>query len=293
MKPQELIELLNEPLATDNIKQRQGTGGNMYSYLTGHHVIAEANRLFGFGGWSTEIKSLTETVKEKYEKPPYKQGESAKKMVAVAYICQLRLTVKVNGEEKTCEDTGFGDGTARDTPTGLLSCIELSTKEAVTDALKRCFRQLGNQFGNTLYDTEGSGAMSMKDIAQGKTVRPEDLKNIDKLLDERGVDRLWLLVALKDKGYTFKTIEEMPVGWFQAATEVAYNHKLNEVQVAGYADRIETIRKLMVESVSTTMLEKLFKEGVKHCDRHNDGVGAELLIKLNEEVKLKLIGEKK
>ena len=161
---EEIEGKLNEPLDVSNIKQREGGGKTKLSYLTGHHVIEEANRLFGFGNWQTEIQSLKQVDRSQYEKPAYNSGESPKQMIAISYLCQLKVTVKCGDATNSYEDTGFGSGVGRDVAAGIMASIELASKEAVTDALKRCFRYYGNQFGNTLYDKEGSGAMTAESI---------------------------------------------------------------------------------------------------------------------------------
>jgi len=61
------IAKLSEKLAKEDIKSRKGTGTEMLSYLASHHVIAEANRIFGFGNWATEVMSLKQVDRTEYE----------------------------------------------------------------------------------------------------------------------------------------------------------------------------------------------------------------------------------
>lgn len=266
----DITKLLNQPISTADIKQRDGTGSTKLSYLASHHVIDEANRIFGFGSWSTEIQALKQVDKTQYEKPPYKPNDKAKPMVSISYLCQLKLTVKHDGEYTSHEDTGFGNGVAGDTAYGIGSCIELASKEAVTDALKRCFRFYGNKFGNSLYDKDGSGAMTDLEIEAARIVSDEDLARLDPLLEERGVDRLWLLVALKAEGYLFKTLEEMPSGWYSIATKIAYQHKITEIRSKGYDERINRCERLMAEATNIKMLDLVYAEASKAAQEQND-----------------------
>ena len=57
----EQVEKLNEPILGANVKEREaGWGGkdNTLAYVEGYHVIAEANRIFGFDGWWSETVQL-------------------------------------------------------------------------------------------------------------------------------------------------------------------------------------------------------------------------------------------
>lgn len=126
---------LEKKLDPDNVKPpSKGAKGE---YIEGWHAIAEANRIFGFGGWSYEILSLIMAGQ------PYDNQNGNK---VVNYICQIRVTV----DGVIREDTGFGSGISGD----LGSAHEGATKEAVTDALKRALRTFGNQFGLALYDKQ-------------------------------------------------------------------------------------------------------------------------------------------
>ncbi len=282
----EIIEMLKEPISLSDIKQRDGTAGTKLSYLASHHVIDEANRIFGFGTWSTEIQTLKQVDKTQYTKPAYKPNDKPKEMVSISYLCQLKLTINNDGVSTSHEDTGFGNGVAGDNAYGIGSCIELASKEAVTDALKRCFRFYGNKFGNSLYDKDGSGAMSDTDILNAKIISSEDLERLDPLLEERGVDRTWLLVALKAQGYLFKTLEEMPNGWYANATKIAYQHRLDEIKAKGYGERIIRCERLMAESVNEKMLDLVYAEASKAADEQCDIEKLkDLKILFNETVK--------
>ena len=108
-------------------------------YLEGWHVIAEANRIFGFDGWSYEISNIR-CVSER----PRAIGQQAKDGWGVSYTAHV--VVMVGGVARG--DVGAGHG--YDVDCGLAH--ESAIKEAVTDALKRALRTFGNPFGLALYD---------------------------------------------------------------------------------------------------------------------------------------------
>lgn len=116
--------------------QQYGPKGD---YLEGWHVIAEANRIFGFDGWSYEAVD-TRCVSE----APRKIGKQQKDGWGVTYTSRVRVVVQGIVRED------FGAGHGYDVDAGLAH--ESAVKEAVTDALKRALRTFGNPFGLALYD---------------------------------------------------------------------------------------------------------------------------------------------
>lgn len=264
-----IIEELNEPLSKENVKQREGTGSNKLSYLASHHVINEANRLFGFGMWGTEIMHLHQVDKTQYEKPPYKAGDDPKPMVSISYLCQIKLTVSNGKETISHEDTGFGNGVAGDTAYGISSCIELATKEAVTDGLKRCLRYYGNQFGLSLYDKD-SAPMTADEIENTKPVTEEQLQQLRDLYHERDIGDDWVLAALKAENYSGVALEDMRYDWFLLAMDITKKYKLEEIETASYEVDIKNVLKLLDESATFNMAKALFKEAWEKASAQND-----------------------
>jgi DNA recombination protein Rad52 len=130
--------LLEQKLDTNNVKAASTDfNGPKGDYLEGWHVISEANRIFGFNGWSYEILSLKQACEV---------TQNAKGNNVVAYICTISVLV----DGVTRQDVGYGSGISKN----LGDAHEGATKEAVTDALKRALRTFGNQFGLALYDKE-------------------------------------------------------------------------------------------------------------------------------------------
>ena len=125
-------------LSPANVKTRE-QGGSRVSYIEGWHVIAEANRIFGFDNWTREtidIKCVSEKERE--------IGKNKVPGWGVTYLCKARVIV--DGVAR--EGCGAGHGIDRD----LGQAHESAIKEAETDAMKRAFMTFGNPFGLALYD---------------------------------------------------------------------------------------------------------------------------------------------
>jgi DNA recombination protein Rad52 len=146
LTPQQ-IQILEAPLDPAHVVVAKAGGfGPKGDYLEGWHVINELNRVFGFDGWSYTIALTRDAVEHvEVEKTDYKTKATYKEMQwQAAYTCICTLTAA----GATRQDVGFGSGFAK----GIGDAIEGATKEATTDALKRCARTFGNIFGLALYD---------------------------------------------------------------------------------------------------------------------------------------------
>ena len=165
----EQVEKLNEPILGANVKEREaGWGGkdNTLAYVEGYHVIAEANRIFGFGGWSSETIETTCVQNEPR---------------AVSYIAKVRITVG----DVIREGTGAGHGNQTNHGNNHESAI----KEAETDARKRAFMQFGNQFGLSLYNGKDKSWKNNKEKPQNEPSLSElALKWIQKAPSQKHLD---------------------------------------------------------------------------------------------------------
>lgn len=133
-------EALAAPLSRDNVKTRDQSGRKL-SYIEGWVVIKEANRIFGFDGWTREtidLKCVSERERE--------IGASKAPGWGVTYIARVRIMVG----DLIREGCGTGHGIDRD----VGQAHESALKEAETDAMKRAFMTFGNPFGLALYDKE-------------------------------------------------------------------------------------------------------------------------------------------
>jgi len=138
--------------------------GKYGDYLFAWHVINEANRIFGYNGWSYTI-DLNMVSQDKNQKGNH----------VIGYTCVCSLSV----DGVTRQDVGFGSGIARD----LGDAHEGATKEAATDALKRALRTFGNQFGLALYDkTQQNVGVDIDDSEFEDAVKEiEAIKSMDEL----------------------------------------------------------------------------------------------------------------
>ena len=132
-----ITDILSEKLDPKHVVKPSGSFGPKGDYIQGWHAIAEANRAFGFLGWSYTIKTMTQDSLTEVTGPKGPQWQAA-------YTCIVTVTVG----DVVREDVGFGSGFAKQ----IGDAVEGATKEAVTDALKRALRTFGNIFGLALYD---------------------------------------------------------------------------------------------------------------------------------------------
>lgn len=150
-------QALAAPLDLNNVKQREGARGRKLDYISGEHAIAEANRIFGFDGWSCETVHM-ECVKEQ----------------PITYIARVRI--RAGGVTRE----GWGGDSKPD--------HEMACKGAETDAIKRALRTFGNQFGLPLYDKEENAENLTRGSEPAPTPRPApsaEYKRTQKLYDEK------------------------------------------------------------------------------------------------------------
>jgi predicted nucleic acid-binding Zn finger protein len=155
----QILWRLRQPLEMNRVKRRQAPGQGTVPYLEGYDVIEVANDLFLFR-WSFDLLSephimrwdrvITFYDQHAKKKVPVigEDGKPTTEIAGVAYITG-RILVELDGKTYSHADAGrcILNG---DTP----EVLDMAIAGAVTDCLKRCFRQLGEQFGNSLYDKE-------------------------------------------------------------------------------------------------------------------------------------------
>lgn len=148
-----IIKELAKPLTEDRVKQFGSNAGAKkgLSYIEGHDVINEMNRVFGFC-WSNQVSSLKLMNTREYER-------NGKKMIEVAYTCIVQVAVEIEGENGTLykiQHDGVGGGTSSMPEFNTGEAHEFAAKNAETDALKRACMKLGDRFGLALYEKEQS-----------------------------------------------------------------------------------------------------------------------------------------
>ncbi len=133
------LTILTQELDSNRIKIREKGNINL-SYIEGFDVIDTANKVFGFGNWSYSISKLDQVSQE--------INQNQNNVVCYKAVVQIQIHNTNHTLDVNRQDVGFGTGVAK----SLADAHEGAAKEAVTDAIKRCFRSFGNQFGNSLYD---------------------------------------------------------------------------------------------------------------------------------------------
>jgi hypothetical protein len=117
------------------VRTRESHGREL-TYLEGWYVISQANRIFGFDGWSRE------TVESRCVMARDNKGS-----FSALYIAKVRVTVHAG--EITLIREGHGTGESHSGTPGEVHDIAL--KAAETDGTKRALATFGRPFGLELY----------------------------------------------------------------------------------------------------------------------------------------------
>jgi len=143
---QQVQEELNANLPRSIVKTRDAGHGRTLDYLSNFDVKKSLNDILGIGMWAYEIKDLTcvhnGVIKDRFNKDIY----------STSYVAKVRAVFQLgSGCLTEFIDVGFGNGTDKADPG---KPHELASKEAVSDALKRCACNLGMRLGLALYDKD-------------------------------------------------------------------------------------------------------------------------------------------
>jgi DNA recombination protein Rad52 len=144
---------LEAPLDAAHVKERD-QAGRTFAYVEGWRVVEEANRIFGFDGWTrqtVELRCVAEGPRKIGKAPNQRDG------FGISYIAKVQVVVRAGAAEITREGVGAGHGI--DADCGLAH--ESAVKEAETDAMKRALMTFGNQFGLALYDKAKSNVVAL------------------------------------------------------------------------------------------------------------------------------------
>jgi Rad52/22 family double-strand break repair protein len=183
------VKSLEAKLSAKHVRTRQANDTTL-TYVEGWHVIAEANRIFGFDAWDRRTLS-TECV----------WSGSLRQQQAAAYIAQVRIVVRAGDVAITRE--GCGSGEAKASTPG--DAHDLALKAAETDATKRALATFGNPFGLALYDRELAGVTNRKGL-------------MTKVEQRRGP---WLLSSLDGSKQSFDRSEDFAAALRRDLTEAA------------------------------------------------------------------------
>jgi DNA recombination protein Rad52 len=129
------VKALRRNLDQRYVRTREANGREL-SYIEGWYAIWEANRIFGFDGWSRE------TVESRCVLARENRGA----FLAV-YTARVRISVQANGSTIIRE----GHGSAEDRSASPGEVHDTALKAAETDATKRALATFGKPFGLALY----------------------------------------------------------------------------------------------------------------------------------------------
>jgi hypothetical protein len=139
---QEQITQLLRPIAPQRVHQ----DGKGHSNVAQQDVRAHLTRMFGFGGWDTEILDEACVFETERTKP---NGERTGRW-DVCYRVRMRLIVKdPDGNEVARYDDGASE-TAENQKRG--DAHGMAYRSTISQAIKRCAINLGDQFGLSLYN---------------------------------------------------------------------------------------------------------------------------------------------
>ncbi len=129
---------LKAKLSHRHVRTRDSHGQQL-AYVEGWHVIAEANRIFGFDSWDRQTTA-----------PECIWSANQRGQTVCFYSTKVRVTVRAGGTITIRE--GIGTGLGRSSSPEVAH--EIALKAAETDATKRALATFGNPFGLALYDRD-------------------------------------------------------------------------------------------------------------------------------------------
>jgi hypothetical protein len=155
------VKELRAKLEAKHVKTRNANGVSL-NYVEGWHVIAEANRIFGYDAW--DRRTLASHCVWSGPCGAYH---------GAAYAAKVRVSVRAGDITIVREGSGTGEGRA---PTPG-QAHELALKGAETDATKRALATFGNPFGLALYDREQLGVRKAKKNKASPPIGPWVLRS--------------------------------------------------------------------------------------------------------------------
>ncbi len=127
------------------------------SYISAHTAINNANRIFGYAGWSYRVSR--DPVFEPNSKLWYATVE-----ITVTVVDDANVKYTFTREDVGCQPVAVN----RKTNEITAEAHDTAIKGAVSDAFKRAFRSLGNQFGNSLYGEDDFGGETGAEKPKGR-----------------------------------------------------------------------------------------------------------------------------
>jgi hypothetical protein len=207
------VRQLRAKLEPRHVKTRKANGADLH-YVEGWHVIAEANRIFGYDAW--DRRTLASRCVWSEASGPYHEA---------AYTAKVRVSVRAG--DITIVREGSGSGQAKAPTPG--QAHELALKGAETDATKRALATFGNPFGLALYDREQEGVRKKRGGRAALAIGPWILRSASGA-DSTSFDRpSEFAAALRQAMSEAKDIELLFAIWEQNVETVrALNRSLKQ-----------------------------------------------------------------
>lgn len=168
------VAFLLQPISGNRVRNLRGL-----SHLEAWDVRRQLIRIFGFEGFTVETQALD--LVHEHGNPNYRKKNKAGEEYGptytawtIVYRAQVRLTVKDAGGRPVAvfEDAAAGD--AINQPS-VGDAHDLAMKTALSQALKRCAVNLGDQFGLSLYNDGSRDAVVMRSLAyMGEPVKESE-----------------------------------------------------------------------------------------------------------------------
>jgi hypothetical protein len=199
-------EILDEKIPRSAISQREGGGGMMLDYLEGHYVTDRMNAVFGNLNWDKYIQVLKEKeeVLKTFDKYKNKEVENYQYTVVVKCLLQARFGTAT----KQAEDIGSCTGSSKKS---FGEALEIAYKGAVTDAFKRCAKDLGQSMGLALYDKEQPNVIDdgLLPISLEECHKPDELMTFIRLYTQRTDQKPIELIGKLKEEFKFKELKEL------------------------------------------------------------------------------------
>ncbi|MFC8986900.1 Rad52/Rad22 family DNA repair protein [Streptomyces sp. NPDC057115] len=168
------VGFLLQPISEKRVRHLRGM-----SHLEAWDVRRQLIRIFGFEGFTVETVSLDlvhENGNPNYRKRNKAGEEYGPTYTAwtIVYRAQVRLTVKSTSGQIVAmfEDAAAGDAVNQPS---VGDAHDLAMKTALSQALKRCAVNLGDQFGLSLYNDGSQSAVVMRSLAyMGEPVKESE-----------------------------------------------------------------------------------------------------------------------
>lgn len=168
------VAFLLQPISQNRVRHLRGM-----SHLEAWDVRRQLIRIFGFDGFTVQTVSLDlvhENGNPNYRKRNKAGEEYGPTYTAwtIVYRAQVRLTIKAtDGRPMTVfEDAAAGD--AINQPS-IGDAHDLAMKTALSQALKRCAVNLGDQFGLSLYNDGSQAPVVLRSLAyMGEPVKESE-----------------------------------------------------------------------------------------------------------------------